>query len=113
MGFFYGDSMKQILPDEHRKYEWIAKEFAQVKGVEVIGHDEGPNHLVLWMTNNMAGKAEKTFSFKLKERVFMEFRGIPDDFLDYDIMDLFEPGVFVNLGLIKAERFFSEKALNQ
>jgi len=98
--------MENILPGEHEKYEWIAKEFAKIKGVDRIFVDEGPHHLTMWLSNNSTGKRSRNFSFKLKERIFMEFEGIPDDFLDYDIMDVFEPGVFVNLGIMKARKFF-------
>jgi len=104
--------MQLSLPERHKKYDWVVREFAKIKGIDIISCDEGPNHVRLWMTNRATGKNNKTFSFILKERIFMEFEGIPDDFLDYDLMDMADPTVFVNLALIKAEHLFSDKVLS-
>lgn len=100
------------VPEEYKQYQWIADRFGKVKGVEIVALNANRDGINLFMTNNMTGKARKDFIFPLRRLFFIDYQLAGDCPHPYSIMELDDPGAMVEIGVAKAELFFSDQRVN-
>ncbi len=94
------------LSAQHRMYRPIIKEFLKLKEVKRADLVDDNGNLSIRMTNNLTGKAHKTFFFPIKQFLKINISGSPINEFDYDLMDLEDPSVMVAAGIKKAEAYF-------
>jgi len=97
-----------ILPKQYDQYEWIAKQFGKVKGVEAVLMNVNADGVDLVATNLKTGKQSKVYNFPLRRLFFVDYTTSSDTPHPYDVMELDDPRAMVKLAEVKMYHFFKE-----
>ena len=97
-----------LLPKQCDQYEWIAKRFSKVPGVEAVLMNVSTDGVDMVLTNAKAGKQKKIFTFPLRRLFFVDYHVSGETPNPYDIMEIDEPKAMVELGYAKAYQFFKD-----
>ena len=100
--------LKNLRPESFEQYAEIVERFKKVPGVEFGIMVKDGDNLTLRLTNNESGQRLRVWDFILKAWISMDVPGSPTDTYFYDILDLEDPTLMVEGGVIKAEKYFRD-----